>query len=194
MLAYIILCLQNSLPSCQQIGEWFNNHSRSATSGTGKHKILDLVKESKPRIVSTYHAYSTMNKDCVGLIIDQEWTKSVLLERQTDEQKAKPVPPVPIQFRNATLKSLLQAEPSSVHADVESWQRSRLAVKLKVGEDIDEETARLNKADQYHQVQQGLGPTIQQILENIEEQTGLMGLFTVVGPQPICGGNIGAIT
>lgn len=42
--------------------------------------------------------------------------------------------------------------------------------------------------------QQALGPTIQIILENIEEQTGLIGLFTVVGPQPIRGGNIGTLT
>lgn len=118
--------------------------------------MLDLVKESKPRVLAAYHAYNAMNKDRIGPIIDQEWVKSVLLERHTDEQKALAVPPVPIQFRNATLKSMLQAEPASVHAEVEVWRRENLAAKVKatgetVGEEDDEATHRYEKADQYHQ-------------------------------------------
>lgn len=93
-----------------------------------------------------------MNKDSVALIINQEWAKSVLLERHTDEQKAMPVPPVPIHFRNATLKSLLQAEPPTVHTDVEEWWRAHLAVKPKTGEEVDKEAVRLDKADQYHRL------------------------------------------
>lgn len=49
-------------------------------------------------------------------------------------------------------------------------------------------------ADVHCRAQQALGPTVQRILQNIEEQTGLIGLFTFVGPQPARGGNIGAVT
>lgn len=42
----------------------------------------------------------------------------------------------------------------------------------------------------YVRAQQALGPTIQRILESIEEQTGLIGIFTMVGPQPLRGGNL----
>lgn len=48
--------------------------------------------------------------------------------------------------------------------------------------------------DLYNRAQQALIPSIQRILTNIEEQTGLIGIFTVVGPQPIRGGNLGAVT
>lgn len=43
-------------------------------------------------------------------------------------------------------------------------------------------------------MQQALIPSVQRILANIEEQTGLKGIFTVVGPQPVRGGNLGAVT
>lgn len=46
----------------------------------------------------------------------------------------------------------------------------------------------------HDRAQQALGPTVQRILENIEDQTGLIGIFTFVGPQPMRGGNLGTTT
>ncbi|KZP18444.1 hypothetical protein FIBSPDRAFT_893443 [Athelia psychrophila] len=148
----------------------------------GRRALLYLSKESKPRVLSTYHAYGTMNKEHISPVITQEWVDSILLERYTDEEKAMPVPQVPIAFRNTTLKHLLQAEPPSVQAEVDAWWWAKQTAGVKGDNEADEETARFEKAGQYHQAQQALGPTIQRILQNIEEQTGLIGLFTVVGP------------
>lgn len=147
----IILCVPITHHYIQRIREWFNNHTRVATSGKGRRVLLDLVKASKPRKLSAYHAYSAMNKDRIGPIIDQEWVNSVLLQRHTDKEKAMAMPPVPIAFRNATLKRLLKAEPPSVQADVETWRQTRQTPEVKIDEEVDEETARLAKADQYHQ-------------------------------------------
>lgn len=113
--------------------------------------MLDLAKESKSRILSAYHAYGAMNKDRVASVIDLEWTESILLDRHTDEEKAMAIPPVPISFRNATLKRLLQAEPSSVQAEVEAWRHAKRAAQMKTEGEVDEESARLEKAKQYHQ-------------------------------------------
>lgn len=54
--------------------------------------------------------------------------------------------------------------------------------------------ASIFRPDLGNRAQQALIPTVQRILANIEAQTGLIGIFTAVGPQPIRGGNVGAIT
>lgn len=91
-----------------------------------------------------------MHKGRVGPIIDQEWANSILSERHTDEQKALPMPPVPIAFRNATLKRLLQDEPPSVQAEVEAWRQAKRSAEVKAEGEVDEEAVRLETAEQYH--------------------------------------------
>lgn len=130
--------------------EWFNNHSRATTSGGGRRSALDLVKESKPRLLSTYHAYSAMFKPRLGPIINREWTTSVISRRVTEEDNSKPIPPVPINFRNAALKRMLAEESPETQAEVEAWRQSQHIVEVKGQGDDDEEICRLAAANQYH--------------------------------------------
>lgn len=44
-------------------------------------------------------------------------------KRHTDDERVKPVPPVPINFRNSVLKRLLAAEPVDVQDAVDVWRR-----------------------------------------------------------------------
>ncbi|KAF7976044.1 hypothetical protein HWV62_7950 [Athelia sp. TMB] len=177
-----------------RVREWFNNHCRTTTAGMGRRAALDLVKDSKTRMLAAYQAYHSMFKDRLEPIIKQEWIDSVMSERLTEEAKAKPIPPIPINFRNAASKRMLQEEPADVQNEVDEWRRAQRNNSSKVEDEGDEEAQRLRIANRYHKAQQALVPTIQSILENIEEQTGMIGFFTVVGPQPIRGGNLGSIT
>lgn len=80
-----------------------------------------------------------------------QWADSVISSRRTAEENAKPIPAVPINFRNAALIKLLEAEPPSVQAEVEVWrQAQQQADELKDEEDLDEEALRLQKANIYH--------------------------------------------
>ncbi|KAF7967411.1 hypothetical protein HWV62_34381 [Athelia sp. TMB] len=174
--------------------EWFNNHSRTTTSGSGRRAMLELVKDSKSRLLSITHAYNALHKERLGPIIIQEWTESVISGRTTDEEKSKPVPPVPINFRNAMLKRMFAEESADVKTEVEAWRQARHANDAKKEEGDDEESRRLATANRYHRAQQALIPSLQCILENIEKQTGLIGVVTLVGPEPGRGGNLGAFT
>lgn len=130
--------------------EWFNNHSRATTAGTGRRAALDLIRESKPRLLSVYHAYSAMFKPRLSPMIIQQWTASVVSERLTEEDKLKPIPPVPINFRNAALKTMLAAESPETQAEVEVWRQAQRIVEVKGQGDDDEEISRLAAANQYH--------------------------------------------
>lgn len=155
-----------------------------------------------------------MFNERVGPVIEKEWADAVLSQRDAeddeDEDEATQIPPVPIHFRNAALKRLLDAEPSEVHKEVDVWRNAHHG-KTRVAAPPDENSSSFDDAEKFHRyadqfqshicvtetygsAQQVLASTIQRILQNIEEQTGLIGIFTVVGPQPIRGGNIGAMT
>lgn len=60
---------------------------------------------------------------------------------------AKPIPAVPIDFRNATLLKMLRAEPTAVQADVEVWRQAQRPTAVMESED--EEAVRFNKATKY---------------------------------------------
>lgn len=111
------------LLGCQRIKEWFNNHTKTATSGGGRRKLLDLAKNTSSRMLAPYQAYGRMNKKNIGLIIDKEWSDDIMSKRHTDDERVKPVPPVPINFRNSVLKRLLAAEPVDVQDAVDVWRR-----------------------------------------------------------------------
>lgn len=166
-------------------------------------------------MLAPYQAYSRLYQERLGPLINKEWADSVSSQRATEEDsgQVKPIPPVPINFRNATLKRLLLAEPPEIRAEIEEWRKAEHGIRpsVEASEVLEEDDARFEKAEQYHRcadqiqshvycieihvrAQQVLASTIQRILENIEEQTGLIGIFTVVGPQPVRGGNIGAMT
>lgn len=91
-----------------------------------------------------------MFKPRLGPIINQEWTTSVISQRLTEEDKSKPIPPVPLNFRNAALKRMLAEESPETQAEVETWRQSQHIVEAKGQGDGDEESCRLAAANQYH--------------------------------------------
>lgn len=92
-----------------------------------------------------------MHKKRLGPIIDKKWANSVLSPRDTEDGKAKPIPAVPISFRNTTLIQLLEVEPPAVQADVEVWRQAQQQTEEATNKDeVDEETIRFNKANIYH--------------------------------------------
>lgn len=91
-----------------------------------------------------------MHKKRLGPIIDKKWADSVLSSRDTDEEKAKSIPAVPISFRNATLRQLLEAEPLAVQDDVEAWRQAQQQTEVANKEEDDEEAIRFKKANAYH--------------------------------------------
>ncbi|KAF7982531.1 hypothetical protein HWV62_28154 [Athelia sp. TMB] len=175
----------------RRIKEWFNNHSRVATSGTGKRKLLDLTKDTSPRMLALYQVYGQMNKERLVPIISKEWADKVMSGEHTDNEKAKLLAKVPIDFWNSALRRTFNAEPADVQKAVDVWRRENRATEKGHGSKYENS---VDQAEAYHQAQQALVPTMQIILENILDQTKMIGFFTVVGPQPMYGGNIGAIT
>lgn len=119
--------------------------------GTGKRALLNLTKESKPRLLAPYQAYGRMFKDHVGPIINKEWDAYVLTQQDSAEDEAPQIPPVPINVRNATLKRLLHAEPPQIHAEVEVWRKAHLVPKGSNEDKSADECVRFDKAEQYHQ-------------------------------------------
>lgn len=108
----------------------------------------------KTRLLPLYQAYNNMFKICLGPIIQKEWTDSVLLERCTEEEKKKPIPPVPINFRNAALIKMLRAESPVVQEDVEVWRQAQRPIAEKKDEEDDnrpddDEAIRFNRATAY---------------------------------------------
>lgn len=105
----------------------------------------------KTRLLPAYHAYNNMHKERLGPIIYDEWRISVLSKRHTDEEKAKAIPPIPIDFRNTRLRVLLEAEPQAVKTEVEAWRQAR-----RTAEDSQEKgqveisNEKLNTASAYH--------------------------------------------
>lgn len=75
-------------------------------------------------MLAPYQAYGRMNKKDVGVIIDKEWSDKVISQRHTEDERVKPVPQVPIDFRNSVLKCLLAAEPADVQDAVDVWRRA----------------------------------------------------------------------
>lgn len=130
--------------------EWFNNRSRATTAGTGRRSGLDLIKQSKTRLLSIYHAYSAMFKLRLGPIIDKEWADAVMSQRLAEEDKLKSIPAVPINFRNAALKRMLADESTEVKAQVEAWRQAQRTLEIKDEGDDDEVTRRLAVANRYH--------------------------------------------
>lgn len=88
-----------------------------------------------------------MYKSRVGPIIQKQWTDSVLLTRYTEEEKARPIPAVPISFRNANLSKMLRAEPTEVQDGVEVWRQAQRSPIVIEGDEDD--AVRLNKASKY---------------------------------------------
>lgn len=111
---------------------------------------MDLTNAPKTRLLSVCHAYSAMFKTRLGPIIDQNWANSVISERLTEEEKAKPIPAVPINFRNTALKRMLADEPQEIHDEVETWRQAQRNKDVKEQGDDNEETCRLAVANQYH--------------------------------------------
>ncbi|KAF7965908.1 hypothetical protein HWV62_40972 [Athelia sp. TMB] len=175
----------------KRVKEWLNNHSRTATSGLGKRKLLDLTKETNSRMMAPYQAYGCMNKKEVGPIIDKEWSDKVMSQRHTEVERAEPMPRVTIDFRNSVLKRMLAAEPEDVHKAVDVWRhenrRSEKDGSAQAGDNFDQ-------AESYYQAQLSLGRTMQVILENIQKQSGMIGFFTLVGPRPMYNGELGTMT
>lgn len=130
--------------------QWFNNHSRASTSGAGRRSALDLVRASKPRLLAAYHAYNAMYKPSLGPVITQEWNAAVIAGRLTEEDKLKPIPAVPINFRNCALKRMLADESPETRAEVEAWRRAQRVEEVKEQGEDDEEIGRLAAANKYH--------------------------------------------
>lgn len=91
-----------------------------------------------------------MFKPRLGPIIDQEWAAAVTLQRLTEEDKLKPIPAVPINFRNAALKRMLEGESPEIKAEVEAWRQAQRNLDIKDEGVEDEDTRRLAAANQYH--------------------------------------------
>lgn len=105
---------------------------------------------SKPRLLPGYQAYNNIHKERVGPIILKQWTDSVLLKRPISE-KEMAIPPVPIDFRNAALRALLEAEPPAIKAEVEIWrQAQRTADDPQEKEQHDNDGDMPNMASVYH--------------------------------------------
>ena len=100
-------------------------------------------------MLADYQAYSSMFKSRLEPIIQQEWQAQILAERLTDDDKAKRIPPVPLNFRNKTLRRLLAEEPQEIREEVDTWRRAQRKNEVKV-EIEDEEAQRLAAAAQYH--------------------------------------------
>lgn len=93
-----------------------------------------------------------MFNERVGPVIEKEWANSVLSQRdnETDDDEPTRIPPVPIHFRNAALKRLLNAEPSVVHAEVDIWRKAHHGINNSVAEPADDDDMRFDAAERYH--------------------------------------------
>lgn len=95
-----------------------------------------------------------MFKDRLAPIVEQEWAKSVNEKRLTDEEKSEPIPKIPINFWNASIKSMLAEESDEVRAEVEAWRDSKQQDKLddlkSKADGVESESEETSMAEKYH--------------------------------------------
>ncbi|KZP27382.1 hypothetical protein FIBSPDRAFT_948648 [Athelia psychrophila] len=104
----------------QRTREYFNNSTRDSASGKAC-VILSLSVQKKAKLLPATQAYMSLFKDMLRPLITQEWTDFVMSNRTTEKEKANPIPPVSIAFRNQFAKRSLSEMSPEVHQEVEEY-------------------------------------------------------------------------
>ena len=97
----------------QRIKEWYNNRTRTPSSGESRAKVIDLTgkKSRKLHITQAYSRIYYENK--LKAIINDRWLTH-LKSHPDDASKTGP----PLAFRNKIVRELYEAESAEVKAEV----------------------------------------------------------------------------
>lgn len=135
---------------CQQLTQWFNNHTRDTTSGEGRTKLLDLSGK-KTRKLTLLQAYSKLYyDDKVKETVEKEWEQKVNEFNKTRGPDDKPLSKLP--FIKKVTERFWKNEMDDVIAKVERYREEQIneedSAQNPAGDD--DEAIRVAKAQAYH--------------------------------------------
>ncbi|KAF9488138.1 hypothetical protein BDN71DRAFT_1513352, partial [Pleurotus eryngii] len=181
-----------------RVKTWYNNHCRSTAAKSGKKAIIDFSNKKKRRR-SHVHTYSVHFGDLrIVPILTERWKKH--------KKCPGPGSPVPLWFRNEVTKEAFDDESEETKEEVARLREEDLGdfddddddgeyQYLLEEEGVDaEELERCQKMIELQRNISALPNTIINILEQVREQTGFMGVCAFFGSEPKASGNITAYT
>lgn len=121
-------------PYCiQRLAQWYNNHSRTSSSGEGKKKILDLGRRKK-KMLPDWQAYSRLYyDDRIKATVDREWEDKISKENKNEgDGTTKNLPKATsVQFRAVITQRLFADESPEIKEKVETYRKDLFEGKLK---------------------------------------------------------------
>ncbi|KAF9493975.1 hypothetical protein BDN71DRAFT_1432062 [Pleurotus eryngii] len=183
----------------ERVKTWYNNHCRSTAAKSGKKAIIDFSNKKK-RHRSHVHTYSVHFGDLrIVPILTECWKKH--------KKCLGSGSPVPLWFRNEVTKEAFDDESKETKEEVARLREEDLGdfdddddddgeyQYLLEEEGVDaEELERRQKMIELQRNISALPNTIINILEQVREQTGFMGVCAFFGSEPKASGNITAYT
>jgi len=141
------------MSSCEQrIKQWYNNHTRGETSGSGeRRRILDLNIKPKKQLPD-WQTYSTLYyKDQLKDRIRDEWDAKYLAENP-DRDPETAIPPPMMAYRNQKTREYFEAETDEVKNKVNEARTKDKPAENETEEGLDgDEGKRLQRLAMYDQ-------------------------------------------
>ncbi|KAF9488370.1 hypothetical protein BDN71DRAFT_1513101 [Pleurotus eryngii] len=169
----------------EHVKTWYNNHCCSTAAKLGKKAIIDFLNKKKRRR-SHVHTYSVHFGDLrIVPILTEHWKKHKKCPGSGS--------PVPLWFRNEVTKEAFNDESDETKKRSPGFARKIWYLLEEEGVDAEELEQRQKMIELQRNIS-ALPNTIINILEQVREQTGFMGVCAFFGSEPKASGNITAYT
>ena len=145
----------------QRLTQWYNNHTRTSSSGEGKKKVLDLGGR-KRKMLPDWQAYSRLYyDDRIKATVDREWQEEIRKQNEnegdgTTQNLLSKV--ANVRFRAVITQRLFANESPEIKENVEKYRKDLFEGKSKdegadnVLDDKDAaEAAQVAQAKSYHE-------------------------------------------
>jgi hypothetical protein len=205
----------------QRIRQWYNNHTRlTAAASERRRTFLDLTKRVK-RQKSDWQTYSTLYYHSkLKSIIAERWKAKYEDEHPDRDPSSQVIPGPTLAYRNEQIRLLYQDESEAVKQEVEAKMKEedndqdavdegegdrgidpeegkqivRLRAYQRSANTVTAEKLTETQHKYTFRARDSIPMTVSSMLEQVKEQTGLIGTVMFAGPDLEQGGSIYSIT